>query len=125
MLLLHHALLALCRPCTTHLAALARRLGLFWYAGDEGLGLLEDALCTTRAFTSLSMAKTQLTDHSAPIFERLPEFVPKLQHFDVSWNQLGPLSAQALAQGLHPGKALSDVVTPVVILGQAFSHCLH
>ncbi|DBB11592.1 TPA: hypothetical protein ACH3X3_006983 [Trebouxia sp. C0006] len=71
--------------------------------GDEGIAALEEVLCTTKAMTSLVLAHTELTEHSGPVLGRLVEFVPKLAHLDVSWNQLGPLTAEALAGGLVPG----------------------
>ncbi|DBA68532.1 TPA: hypothetical protein ACH3X2_013596 [Trebouxia sp. C0005] len=71
--------------------------------GDEGIAALEEVLCTTKAMTSLVLAHTELTEHSGPVLGRLVEFVPKLAHLDVSWNQLGPLTAEALAGGLAPG----------------------
>lgn len=64
---------------------------------------LEAELCTTKVMTSLILAHTQLTEHSGPVLGRLIEFVPKLAHLDASWNQLGPLTAEALAGGLAPG----------------------
>ena len=73
------------------------------HAGDEGIAALEEVLCTTKAMTSLVLAHTELTEHSGPVLGRLVEFVPKLAHLDVSWNQLGPLTAEALAGGLVPG----------------------
>ena len=73
------------------------------HAGDEGIAALEEVLCTTKAMTSLVLAHTELTEHSGPVLGRLIEFVPKLAHLDVSWNQLGPLTAEALAGGLVPG----------------------
>ena len=73
------------------------------HAGDEGIVALEEVLCTTKAMTSLVLAHTKLTEHSGPVLGRLIEFVPKLAHLDVSWNQLGPLTAEALAGGLVPG----------------------
>lgn len=72
-------------------------------SGDEGITALEEVLCTTKAMAGLILSHTQLTEHSGPILGRLVEFVPKLAHLDVSWNQLGPLAAEALAGGLAPG----------------------
>ena len=60
-------------------------------------------MCNTKALSSIVLAHTELTDQCAPILERVAEFVPKLQHLDVSWNHLGPLAAAALAKGLNPG----------------------
>ena len=65
---------------------------------------LEEVLCTTRATTSLALAHCGLTDHCASVLGRLVEFVPKLALLDVSWNQLGRLAAEALAEGLVPGE---------------------
>ena len=53
--------------------------------------------------TSLVLAHTHLTELCALVLGRLVEFVPKLAHLDVSWNQLGPIAAEALAGGLLPG----------------------
>ena len=75
-------------------------------ADDDGLAKLEGALCNTKALSSIVLARTDLTDCCAPVLERLVEFVPKLQHLDVSWNHLGPSAATALAKGLNPGKPL-------------------
>ena len=74
--------------------------------GDDGLANLEAALCNTKALSSIVLARTDLTDCCASVLERLVEFVPKLQHLDVSWNHLGPSAATALAKGLNPGKPL-------------------
>lgn len=65
---------------------------------------LEEVLCTTKGMASLTLAHTELTEHCASVLGRLVEFVPKLALLDVSWNQLGPLAAEALAGGLAPGK---------------------
>ena len=65
---------------------------------------LEEVMCTTKAMTTLGLAHCHLTDHCASVLGRLVEFVPKLALLDVSWNQLGPLAAEALAGGLVPGE---------------------
>ena len=65
---------------------------------------LEEVLCTSKAMASLVLAHCGLTEHCASVLGRLVEFVPKLALLDVSWNQLGPLAAEALAGGLVPGE---------------------
>lgn len=67
-------------------------------------------MCNTKALSSIILARTELTDQCASILERLVEFVPKLQHLDVSWNHLGPSAATALAKGLNPGKPCLDAL---------------
>ena len=65
---------------------------------------LEEVLCTTKAMASLKLSHCDLTEHCASVLGRLVEFVPKLACLDVSWNHLGPLTAEALAGGLVPGE---------------------
>ena len=67
---------------------------------------------------SLVLAHTQLTERCALVLGRLVEFVPKLAHLDVSWNQLGPVAAEALAGGLIPGMHSAEMLRSALAINR-------